>query len=114
MAITYSLDRSEFVKLFDEYDRSENFSIAARECLYDYYDDLSYDLSEDIQIDPIAICCDWCEYDADDLWSDYNHILDSNAEKYSDETMEILVEKLEQETTVLKVDGINTYLILVF
>lgn len=59
--ITIKLCESEFVRLFDEYNRSEQFSIPARRKLFEYLDQLSDDLGEDINIDVIAVCCDYVE-----------------------------------------------------
>lgn len=66
------VDKSTFVNTFDEYGRSDNFTRAAREALFDYYEQLEDDLGEDIEFDCIAICCDWSEYaDAQDWAKDY-------------------------------------------
>ena len=42
--------------------RPDDFSYDALEALYTYLDDLSDDTGEPIELDVIAICCDWCEY----------------------------------------------------
>lgn len=62
MAIIHTVDESTFVSIFDEWNRSENFTIPARRALFAYLDELSADTGEDIQLDVIALCCDWSEY----------------------------------------------------
>ena len=42
-----------------------DFSDDARLFLYDYYSDLSEELGEPIEFDPIAINCEWYEYESD-------------------------------------------------
>lgn len=43
---------------------SKNFSFEGANAVQDYYDQLSDDLGEDIEFDPIAWCCEWAEYDS--------------------------------------------------
>jgi len=65
--------------------RPDNFSYEGLEALYNYYDD-SY---EDVEFDPIALCCEWTEYDSiEDVQKDYEDI----------ETLD----QLEDNTFVLK------------
>ena len=42
--------------------RPDDFSYDALEALYTYLDDLSDDIGEPIELDVIAICCDFAEY----------------------------------------------------
>ena len=47
---------------------SGDFSGDAADVLFDYYTDLSEDIGEPIELDPIAIRCDWYEYESDDAF----------------------------------------------
>lgn len=49
---------------FQSYGRGEQFSRWGFDALYKYLDDLSEDMGEDIQLDVIALCCEWSEYDS--------------------------------------------------
>ena len=69
--LTLELYESDFVRLFDEYNRSENFSIPARRKLFEYLDQLSDDIGEDIKIDVIAICGDYTESTIEEALKDY-------------------------------------------
>ena len=42
--------------------RPDDFSYDALEALYTYLDDLSDDIGEPLELDVIAICCDFAEY----------------------------------------------------
>ena len=70
--LTLELCESDFVRLFDEYNRSEQFSIPARRKLFQYLDQLSDDIGEDIKIDVIAICCDYVESTIKEALENYN------------------------------------------
>ncbi|GHU80073.1 hypothetical protein AGMMS49992_32750 [Clostridia bacterium] len=62
------------------------------------------------QLDVVAVACEWTEYDAEELADEYSHLLDEDEEYESQEDrMEAIVEALEDETTVIKVD-IDSYL----
>ena len=69
--IYQTVNEWEFIRAFDDMGRSENFSINARRRLFEYYDQLSEDLGEDIELDPIAVCCDWSEYTETELLEQY-------------------------------------------
>jgi hypothetical protein len=53
----------------------DDFSYDALEALYTYLDDLSDDIGEPIELDVIAICCDFAEYSSlEELQGDYCYI----------------------------------------
>jgi len=82
------------------------FSYEAINELFEWYEELSE--SCDIEFDPLAIRCDWTEYDADDLFEVYGYLLDYEEEQTTDRLMEIL----ESNTTVVILK--TTYLIQAF
>jgi hypothetical protein len=95
------VDTSTFVRAFDEADRSENFSRPARVALFDYLTEQAEGTGSPIQLDVIALCCEWHELTADEIRAEYD--------------ME--PEQLHDETTVIEVtpwDGEPTYLLLAF
>ena len=60
----------DFINSFDEMNRSENFSVAGRKALFEMFEELS----PDMELDPIAICCDFSEYkDLEELKNDYSY-----------------------------------------
>lgn len=84
-----TINREDFVKLFDEYDRSENFSKLGRRKLFDYLEQLGEETGEDFEVDVIAICCDFSESSIEQALKDYN--LES-------------LDDLKDQTTVIEVD----------
>ena len=77
MAIVKTIDENEFVREFDEYNRSDNFSVKSRRELFDWYEEFSYATeSGDWELDVIAICCEWGEYTRDELISEYSYLID--------------------------------------
>lgn len=86
----------------------DNFSYDGAKALMEYLDELSDDIGENIEYDPIAFCCDYaeyaeCEYIA--LSEEYN-----NAPKRADydddeEHAKELIEWLRDQTTVIEFQG---------
>ena len=117
----------------DVYDMKERFEALDRdyytydglEALLDYYDEID----EHMEFDAIAICCDCTEYgegaacSVDDVVNDYGYKypveewLEDNAleenEFDTDLYIDSLVERLEDETTVLHVSNGN-YIVFAF
>mgnify|MGYP001037266939 FL=1 len=74
--IVRTVSENQFVEAFDTANRSNNFSVEARRALFDYLEELSDDMGESIELDPIAICCDWSEYTETELVREFGHIVD--------------------------------------
>lgn len=60
--IKQTVTRNDFVRAFDDYNRSSQFTEQGRIVLYNYLDNLPDDIGEDIELDVIALCCDYSEY----------------------------------------------------
>lgn len=61
--------------------RAEQFSLLALDALFEYHDELSDAIGEDIKVDVIGICCEWSEYESVEECcaahgSDYNDLDD--------------------------------------
>jgi len=54
----------------------DSFSYEALQWLAKYYEDLSDSLDKDIEFDPVAIRCEWSEYEPEEAWRDYQHEMD--------------------------------------
>ena len=64
----------DFVKSFDDVNRSENFTIAGRKALFNWFTELEEDcgMENQMELDPIAVCCEFAEYaDINELKDDY-------------------------------------------
>jgi len=72
--------------------RPDNFSYEGLKALYDYLEDYEDDTGGQIELDVIAICCDYYEYkDLKEFQEDYSEDYES-------------IEDIEQETTVIMID----------
>ena len=105
-----NINESEFMQQFVDFDRADNFTRSALRELFAYYEQLEDGTNEPIEMDVIAICCDWAELDAEEMAREYG-----SAALKSAGDIESLVGRLEDETTVLTVEHHNapdTYLVM--
>lgn len=121
ITVDASIMKEYFVKCDRDY-----YSMGALEELLEYYDKID----ENMEFDPIAICCEWNEYGYtpcltwDDLMSDYGYLLttwaydrdpwrdDETAAMTETDRMDKLVELLEEKTIVIRLS--DSVLVMAF
>ena len=81
--------KSMFIDAFKRM-RPENFSYDALGAMFDYFDEFEHE--PDIELDVIAICCEYSEYDS---LTDYN-------KQYNTEYKSM--DELEMHTTVIEIN----------
>jgi hypothetical protein len=104
MALKITIDgASELREQFIKYNR-DHYSYEGYEALLDYYD-----TPEDIELDVIAICCDWNELDIDDVITEYSidlsDITDDDGNIDDDEKIELVMEYLNDRTYAIDTNG---------
>ena len=87
-----TITKSDFTSAFHKMGRGNNFTYEGLNALYDYLEDLGDDIGEQIELDVIAFCCEYAEYES----------LEEFQEDYRDEYQSI--EEIEQSTTVIMID----------
>ena len=90
----------DFARAFEQV-RPDNFSRAGLSALYEYLEDYEDSTGEQIELDVIAICCEYAEYES----------LEEFQEDYGDDYQSI--DEIEQVTTVIPVDD-SGFIILQF
>lgn len=80
-----SVTTTQFIDEFKNYNRGNQFSYEALCALFDYYEEFD----ENYELDVIAICCEWTEYesleDACDAYSVEYDDFEANVEDILDE-----------------------------
>lgn len=70
--------------------RPDNFSYGGLKALFEYFEEYEDSLGEEIELDVIAICCDFSEYEnIAEVTDDYNSIMS--------------LEGLQENTTVIEI-----------
>ena len=71
-----TITKYQFIDWFRSSDNyKNNFSYDGLGALFDYIEELENDMGEDIEFDPIALCCEYSEYESfEELKDDYDDI----------------------------------------
>lgn len=104
-----TINQSQFIDSFTG-DYKNNFSYHGKIALYEYLEQLSDDIGEDVELDPIAFCCEYSEYDsALECAKDYGYdeqlqaVIDSNEEGVIEgESEDDALEWLQNQTQVIE------------
>lgn len=64
----------EFVKAFENMGRQDNFSQAGLDTLFEMLEEWEEEIGEELELDVIAICCQFTEYAIDELLNDYEFV----------------------------------------
>ena len=100
MAIVTTLDKHDFADAFKRYDRQDNFSPEGLEVLFDYLEEYSDSTGEPVELDVIALCCDYYESSIEELIDNYNIDLSEVDEDDPDSIIDVVREYLEHNTWV--------------
>lgn len=85
MPIVSNIGFCEFCDAFRDMNRNENFSHQGKRALFDYLEGLSEDTGDDIELDVIALCCDYYENDIDTIISEHRIDIDTDGFEDLDE-----------------------------
>ena len=89
-----TITKYSFLDAFYKMGREDQFSYKGLLALFDWFEELEDQGNEQMELDVIAICCEYSEYDnLEDLKEDYSCIND--------------IEDLEMHTTVIPVYNID-------
>lgn len=98
-----TVSQSTFINAFQSV-RPENFSYDGLCALFDYLEELEADTGEEMELDVIAICCDYSEYEsAREAAAQYGWEPDED-DNEEDQAADAL-QWLQDRTTVILVDG---------
>lgn len=96
-----NINESEFIQAFVKMGRENNFSYEARQALFNYLTSLEEDTGTEIELDVIAICCEYSEYESLEAFqNDYGEDYES-------------LEDIEERTTVIRIDD-DAFIIVSF
>ena len=108
MSIVSNIGFCEFCDAFRNMDRNENFSYKGKRALFDYLEQYSEDSGQPVELDVIALCCDYYENDIETIISE--HKIDI----YDDGFGDLLdPEEVEQSKTEQVKDYLNEHTIVV-
>ena len=92
-----SVNMYDFERAFKNFER-DNFSYDGLKALFEYLEEYEEGTGEEVELDVIALCCEYAEYDS---LSEYN---DDYGTKYSE------IDAIQDDTTLIKIDD-NSFII---
>lgn len=94
-----SVNFSQFCDAFRDMGRNENFSYEGKKVLFEYLEQYEDDTGEEIELDVIALCCEYSEMTIDEV-IDYYRIDVSKCDD-DDDKEDVVREYLENHTSVV-------------
>lgn len=89
---------SQFVDAFRAYDRYDSFGYNGLRIIFDYLEQYEQNCNTEIELDVIAICCDYSMMSIEDIVKEYRiDVSDVDA----DDVEEYVIDYLNEHTTVL-------------
>jgi hypothetical protein len=119
MSIKQTVNFSQFCDSFsDTY--KDNFTHDGKKVLFDYLENLSDDIGEDIELDIIALCCEYTQYDdVEDFIAQYGYT-DIKKEDFNtydtpkdnlEDFNKAVMDDLYNKTQVITIDGSDGFII---
>ncbi len=90
---------NEFIKMFQDI-RPNNFSLGGLRRLYEGLIEFEQDTGEEIDLDVIAICCDFQEMTMNEIIDAYNYMMDESRLD-DDDAYQYVMDWLNNQTWVL-------------
>ena len=107
-----TIDFYDFRESFRRYDRESSYTREGLEMLFNYFEELESNLGEDIELDVIAICCDYDENHWEDIAS--NYLIDLTDCEDEDDKIEAVRQYLEDNTHLVGESLPGTFLYVAF
>ena len=87
-----TINEYDFIDAFKKMGRTDNFSNSGLIALYEYLEMLGDDLGQEIELDVIALCCEYAEYDnLEEFQADYGDEYET-------------IEDIQSATSVIMID----------
>ena len=98
-----TVTKGQFVDAFRDYGREDQFSYDALCALFDYLEDFEEQTGEEIELDPIAVCCEFSEYgSALECVEDCGYGFEPDPEDDEEDQEDAALEYLRENTMVIK------------
>jgi len=107
-----TINEYDFKDAFRNGQYKNNFSYEGLGALFEYLEEYEDDTGNQIELDIVALCCDYNEYgDLDEYLKDYD--TDINKKDYDDDDdfKDAVIEEIQDKTTFIKIDGTEGFII---
>ena len=94
-----TVSNHDFIDAFRAYDRLDNFSFEALDLLFAYFEEYEESTGEEIELDVVAICCDYVEDSIEGIADSYG--LELPDDEGDDEKRQAVFDYLSDHTSVI-------------
>lgn len=103
-----TINQTQFINAFQSWGAyKDNFSYAGLELLFNYFEEFEADTESEIELDVVAICCEFSEMDITEFLQAYNPLVISSSEE---EQVQAIVEYLEYNTSFIGYTDDKTFI----
>ena len=88
-----TITETQFINAFADMGRADNFSVEGRTALYEFINDLDEQCDTETELDVIALCCEFTE------WESLKEFQDNYGEEYES------FEDISDNTLLIDIDG---------
>jgi hypothetical protein len=100
-----TINKDQFINWFRSNEQyKNNFSYEGLSALFDYLEEMEESTGEELEFDPVALCCEFEEYDT----------FEEFQEEYNGEVLYPTLDDLEDYTTVIRVGHTGSFIIQQF
>ena len=99
-----TIDCYQFRNAFERMGRKDQFSYDGLSALFDYLEEMEDGTGEEMELDVIALCCDYSEHESA-LVAAKEYGFEPDTEQDPDEREAAALEYLRDNTQVIEVDG---------
>jgi hypothetical protein len=107
-----TVDFSDFREAFRNYGRADSYTAEGLEMLFNHFEEMESDTGTEMELDVIAICCDYDENHWEDVAANYS--VDLSDCEDEDDKIEAVREYLEANTMMVGEPLPGTFLYVVF
>ena len=101
-----TINEIEFINEFEKMNRGNNFSMEGKKALFEYIEQYEEETGEEIELDIIALCCEYTEYKtAIECAKNYNEFALSDNELSEEKAEEEAIDFLRDRTAVIEFEG---------
>lgn len=107
-----SIQFCNFQDAFVRMDRNNNFSYEGKKALFDYLESYEEDTGEPIELDVIALCVEYTEYDnVQDYLKEHDTDLSATEFDSEDEFLAAVKEEISDNTTLIEIEDSEAFII---
>ena len=97
-----TINEYQFTQAFTDMNRDNNFSYEGKKALYEWLEEYEESTGEEMELDVIAICCDFTEYES---LKDFQGEHDDSYKT---------IEDIEESTIVIPIEGKESFIVQSF